>query len=380
MTVATRALMRAEELGTDRMTIDTPESVMAAATVDDAARWQAVLNRDAAADGTFVYAVQSTGIYCRPSCPSRRPRRDRVTFFALPEAAAHAGFRACKRCLPEQAAIRDPHVELVQRVCRAIAASPEGPLTLATLSADVNLSPFHLQRIFKRVMGITPKQYADAARMERLKGELRQGEAVTSALYGVGYGSSSRLYERADTHLGMTPAVYRKGGAGMQITYTVVPCSLGTLLVAAPERGVCAVSLGDVAIALVAGLRREYPAAHVHEDATHLSEAVEAILRHLAGEQPHLDLPLDIRATAFQWRVWEALREIPYGDTRSYGEIAQAIGQPTAARAVAQACGHNPVALAIPCHRVVREDGSLGGYRWGVDRKRTILAQERAGT
>jgi AraC family transcriptional regulator of adaptative response/methylated-DNA-[protein]-cysteine methyltransferase len=374
------ARAHAEEQETGFVTIPAPGDELTTHAADDAARWQAVLNRDAQADGTFVYAVHSTGVYCRPSCPSRRPRRDRVSFFALPEAAEHAGFRACKRCHPEQAAIRDPHVELVQRVCRAIAANPEGPLTLATLSADVNLSPFHLQRIFKRVMGITPKQYADAARMERFKGELRKGEAVTSALYGAGYGSSSRLYERADTQLGMTPAVYRKGGAGMQLTYAIVPCALGMILVAATERGVCAVTLGDSADALVGGLRREYPAAQIHEDATHLSEAVEAILRHLAGEQPHLDLPLDIQATAFQWRVWEALRQIPYGDTRSYGEIAQAIGQPTAARAVAQACGHNPVALAIPCHRVVREDGSLGGYRWGVERKRAILAQERAGT
>lgn len=370
----------ADERETDFVTIHALDNDMTLHGADDEMRWQAVLNRDTAADGTFVYAVRSTGIYCRPSCPSRRPRRDRVAFFALPEAAEHAGFRACKRCHPEQTAIRDPHVEIVQRVCRAIAANPEGPLTLATLSADVNLSPFHLQRIFKRVMGITPKQYADAHRMERFKGELRKGEAVTSALYGAGYGSSSRLYERADTQLGMTPAVYRKGGAGMQITYTVVPCSLGALLVAATARGVCAVTLGDDTDTLVSRLRREYPAADIHEDATHLSEAVETILRHLAGEQPHLDLSLDIQATAFQWRVWEALREIPYGDTRSYSEIAQAIGQPTAARAVAQACGHNPVALAIPCHRVVREDGSLGGYRWGVERKRTILAQERAGT
>lgn len=371
---------RMPEMEYERVTSPARENEKGTPLADDAARWQAVLNRNGAADGAFVYAVQSTGIYCRPSCPSRRPRRDRVSFFALPEAAEHAGFRACKRCHPEQAAIRDPHVEIVRRVCRAIAATPEGPLTLAGLSADVNLSPFHLQRIFKRVMGITPKQYADAARTARLKDDLRSGEAVTSALYGAGYGSSSRLYERADAHLGMTPAVYRKGGAGMQITYTVVPCALGSLLVAATERGVCAVTLGDDAETLTAGLRREYPSARIHEDATHLSEAVEAILHHLAGEQPHLDLPLDIRATAFQWRVWEALREIPYGDTRSYREIAQAIGQPTASRAVAQACGHNPVALAIPCHRVVREDGSLGGYRWGVERKRTILARERAGT
>src|SRR5262245_21529041 len=245
MVTTTRAYARPEEQETDFVTIQAPHDDLAARMADNETRWQAVLNRDAAADGTFVYGVQSTGVYCRPSCPSRRPRRDRVALFTLPEAAEHAGYRACKRCHPEQAAIRDPHVELVQRVCRAIAANPEGGLTLAALSADVGLSPFHLQRIFKRVMSITPKQFADAYRMERFKGELRKGEAVTSALYGAGYGSSSRLYERADTQLGMTPAVYRKGGAGMQITYTVVPCALGVLLVAATERGVCAVTLGD---------------------------------------------------------------------------------------------------------------------------------------
>ena len=345
---------------------------------DDVRRWEAVLARDAAADGAFVFAVRSTGIYCRPSCPSRRPRRDRVAFFSLPESAEQAGFRACKRCHPDMAEIRDPQVAIVQRVCRAIAANPEAPPTLASLGETVHLSPFHLQRTFKRVMGITPRQYADACRMDRLKGELRKGEAVSSALYGAGFGSASRLYERAPTQLGMTPAVYRRGGAGMRIQYTVVPCPLGRLLVAATERGICAITLGDDDAALAAGLTREYPAAAIARDATGLDTAVAAIVRHLAGQEPHLDLPLDVRATAFQWRVWEALRAIPYGSTRSYGEIARAIGQPSAARAVAQACASNRVALAIPCHRVVREDGEPGGYRWGVARKRAILARERA--
>ena len=347
---------------------------------DEARLWQSVLARDVEADGAFVYAVRTTGIYCRPTCPSRRPRREHVTFFALPEAAEQAGFRACRRCHPEQSAIRDPQVEVVQRVCRAIAANPEQPPTLASLSMEVGLSPFHMQRTFKRVMGITPHQYADARRMDRLKNELRKGEAVTSALYGAGYGSPSRLYERAPAQLGMTPAVYRRGGAGMQIHYTVVPCPLGLLLVAATERGICAINLGDCDDTLADGLTKEYPAATITRDASGLDTAVEVIIRHLRGQEPHLDLSLDVQATAFQWRVWEALQTIPYGSTRSYGEIARAIGQPSAARAVAQACATNRVALAIPCHRVVREDGNVGGYRWGIERKRTLLAQEQAET
>ncbi len=223
---------------------------------DEEQHWQSVLARNAEAEGAFVYAVRTTGIYCRPTCPSRRPRREHVAFFALPEAAEQAGFRACRRCHPEQATIRDPQVAVVQRVCRAIAANPEEPPTLASLGAAVGLSPFHMQRTFKRVMGITPRQYADACRMDRLKGELRKGEAVTSALYGAGYGSPSRLYERAPTQLGMTPAVYQRGGAGVRIHYTVVPCPLGLLLVAATERGICAITLGDADDALADGLKR----------------------------------------------------------------------------------------------------------------------------
>ncbi|MHB8644704.1 MAG: bifunctional DNA-binding transcriptional regulator/O6-methylguanine-DNA methyltransferase Ada [Thermomicrobiales bacterium] len=362
-------------------TVATPIREKSAATVpwNEEQQWRSVLARDMEADGAFVYAVRTTGIYCRPTCPSRRPRRENIAFFALPEAAEQAGFRACRRCHPEQVAIRDPHVEVVQRVCRAIAANPEEPPTLASLSTAIGLSPFHMQRTFKRVMGITPRQYADACRMERLKGELRNGEAVTSALYGAGYGSPSRLYERAPAQLGMTPAVYRRGGAGMRIHYIVVPCPLGLLLVAATERGICAITLGDADDALADGLNKEYPAAAILRDASGLDTAVAAIIRHLHGQEPHLDLPLDVQATAFQWRVWEALQAIPYGSTRSYGEIARAIGQPTAARAVAQACATNRVALAIPCHRVVREGGNLGGYRWGIERKRALLAQE-AGT
>ena len=338
--------------------------------------WQAVLARDHTYDGTFVFAVRSTGIYCNPSCPSRRPKRERVVFFSLPEAAEEAGFRACRRCHPGEASLLKTQVELIQRACRYIEAHLDEPLTLATLSAQVHLSPYHLQRVFKRVMGITPRQYAEACRLGQLKAELREGEPVTRALYDVGYGSSSRLYERVPSQLGMTPTVYRRGGKGMNINYTIVDCLLGRLLVAATEQGICAVSLGDTDATLETALASEYPAAEIRRDGGDLNLWINAILEYLNGQQPHLNLPLDVQATAFQWRIWEELRSIPYGGTRSYSEIALAVGNPRAARAVARACASNPVALVIPCHRVVREDGSSGGYRWGAERKRRLLAQE----
>lgn len=346
-------------------------------TPDEDACWRAVLARDPRSDGAFVYAVRSTGIYCRPSCPARRPQREQVLFFAMPAAAERMGFRPCRRCRPQQAATPDPQVELVQRACRYIEAHSNEPLTLAGLGAQFHLSPHHLQRTFKRIMGITPRQYAEACRLNQLKAQLRAGEAVTGALYEAGFGSSSRLYERAPARLGMTPATYRRGGQGVRIGYTIVDCPLGRLLVAATGHGVCAVSLGDSDADLVAALVHEYPAAAIERDDAGLSQWVSAILAYLNGQQPHLDLPLDVQATAFQWQVWEALRSIPYGSTRSYREIAQALGQPTAARAVARACATNPVALVIPCHRAVRQDGGLGGYRWGLERKRRLLEQER---
>jgi AraC family transcriptional regulator of adaptative response/methylated-DNA-[protein]-cysteine methyltransferase len=377
--------------------------------------WQAVLNRDSRSDGAFVYAVRSTGIYCNPSCPSRRPQREQVIFFPVPEAAEQAGFRACRRCRPRESTIYELQVELVQRACRYIEENLEDKPTLADLSTHVGMSPYHLQRIFKRIMGITPRQYAEASRLGQLKTKLKEGESVTMALYNAGYSSSSRLYERAPTQLGMTPTTYRRGGQGMHISYTIVDCPLllqyptsgstkravpdpsapeevymnipkrsndfapGRLLVAATEKGVCAVSLGDSDADLEAALQSEYPAAEIHRDSVDLSQWVNAILKHLNGQQPHLNLPLDVQATAFQWRVWQELRTIPYGSTRSYSEVAQALGSPKAARAVAQACATNPVALVVPCHRVVREDGSLGGYRWGTDRKQHLLAQEAIG-
>ena len=272
----------------------------------------------------------------------------------------------------------DPRLLLVRQACRLIEEHREETLTLADLGTALDVSPAHLQRVFKRVVGITPRQYVEACRLGQFKTRLKEGEAVTTALYDAGYGSSSRLYERTHAQLGMTPSAYRRGGREMRIDYTIVACPLGRLLVAATEKGICAVSLGDVDAELERALWSEYPAASIERDGTELSRWVNALLNYLDGEQPHLDLPIDVQATAFQWRVWETLRTIPYGGTRSYSAIAQELGNPKAARAVAHACATNPVSLVIPCHRVVREDGTLGGYRWGLERKQRLLAEEAA--
>ena len=270
----------------------------------------------------------------------------------------------------------------MQRLCRFIetrvAADPEAPLTLAALSAEAHMSPHHLERTFKRVMGITPRQYADAQRMRRLKSRLKKGDNVTTALYEAGFGSSSRLYERAPAQLGMTPATYRRGGEGMRLGYTIVPCPLGRLLVAATKQGVSAVYLGDKEGPLKRSLAEEYPRAQILRDRNGMTAWVSAILRHLRGKEPHLELPLDVQATAFQRRVWEELQRIPYGSTRSYSEVARAIGKPSAIRAVARACATNPVSIVVPCHRAVRGDGNLAGYRWGLERKRALLQHEAA--
>jgi len=339
--------------------------------------WQAVLAKDASFDGTFFYAVRSTSIYCRPSCPARRPRREQVLFFSLPEVAERAGFRPCQRCTPQNATTPNPQVERVERVCQYIESNLDSPLTLAILGEQVGMSPHHLQRIFKRITGITPRQYAEAHRLSELKTQLKEGQAVTTALYEAGYSSSSRLYEQASTRLGMTPATYRRGGKGMQISYTLVDCLLGRVLIAIAQRGMCALYLGNCDAELVAALLAEYPAAEFYGDNVDLKVWVSSLLDHLNGEQIHLDLPLDFQATAFQWRVWEELRAIPYGTTRSYREIARSIGHPQAVRAVARACATNPVSLVIPCHRVIRGDGNLGGYRWGLERKQALLAREK---
>lgn len=338
--------------------------------------WQAVLEHDADYDGVFVYAVRTTGIYCRPSCPSRRPHQANVHFFITPTLAEEAGFRPCQRCHPHLETIPVPHLELIQAICRTLENESERPPTLNALAEQFHLSPYHLQRTFKRIVGVTPRQYAAAQRAERLKTHLKNGHSVTDAVYEAGYPSSSSVYQGAAEQLGMAPTQYRRGGIEETIFYTVVPCSLGWLLVARTEKGICAVRLGDSAEELTATLYAEFPAADIRRQDAALDDHVVALLDYLGGERPHLDLPLDVQATAFQQRVWEALRAIPYGCTRSYGEVAAAIGQPSAVRAVAQACGANSAALVIPCHRVVRGDGSLGGYRWGIKRKRTLLDME----
>ncbi len=343
-------------------------------------RWRIVLARDRRYDGAFVYAVQSTGIYCRPSCPSRRPRREQVAFFPVPEAAELAGFRPCRRCRPGAAAAPDPGVPLVRTVCRLIDAHPDRPAGLSTLSGQAGVTSHRLLRTFQRVLGISPRQYRDARRLDRFKTELRSRRRVSPALYQAGYGSTSRVYEKAHAQLGMTPATYSRGAPGTRIAFTVVPCALGRLLVATTARGICRVSLGSDAQELEAALAAEFPAAELRRDRGPLAAAVGVLLRYLDGRAEPLDLPLDVRATAFQRRVWEALRRIPYGATRSYTEIARTIGKPSATRAVARARATNPAALVIPCHRVVRADRGLGGYRWGVARKRALLEQERAGT
>ncbi|HEX5836100.1 MAG TPA: bifunctional DNA-binding transcriptional regulator/O6-methylguanine-DNA methyltransferase Ada [Pyrinomonadaceae bacterium] len=340
--------------------------------------WQAVMAKDARYDGQFFFAVSSTKVYCRPSCPSRRPRRERVSFFVEAGAAEEAGFRACLRCKPRSGEVADPQLAMVQRVCHLLDASGESEgVKLAELAAQVGVSAFHLQRTFKRVMGISPRQYVAARRFGSFKQRMREGESVTNALYDSGFNSSSRVYEQAGEELGMTPATYGRGGRGVKIDYTIVSSPLGRLLVAVTERGVCAVRMADADATLETDLRAEFPEATIQRADQTLRETVQKILSHLTNNEPHLDLPLDIRASAFQRQVWEKLRAIPYGQTVSYGDVAKSLGKPGAVRAVGRACATNPVALVIPCHRVVREDQSLGGYRWGLQRKEKLLAREQ---
>jgi AraC family transcriptional regulator of adaptative response/methylated-DNA-[protein]-cysteine methyltransferase len=343
--------------------------------LNDTARWKAVTDRDRTADGLFVYAVSSTGVYCRPSCPSRRPLRDRAVFFDTPADARGAGFRACKRCAPDGSVV-DPWIDKVRRATVYL-ANVDGHPSLARLAERLGGSPYHLQRNFKRIVGVTPREYAEACRLRAVKRRLRQGADVTGAMLDAGYGSSSRFYERAVPKLGMSPSTYRRGGTGLALRYAIIDSPLGRLLVAATDRGVCGVSMGASDADLVQALRNEYPGATISVDAGALSAWTTAILAHLDGRRPRLDLPLDIQATAFQWQVWQALSQIPYGETRTYGAIARTIGRPAAVRAVARACAANPVAVAIPCHRVVPASGGTGGYRWGVARKKALLRREQ---
>ena len=346
--------------------------------LNDIAKWRAVLERDRTADGMFVYAVHSTGIYCRPSCGSRRPNRERVSFFDRPDAARRAGFRACKRCKPDTTvASVDPWIEKVRRATVYL-SNVEGHPSLARLAARLGGSPYHLQRNFKRIVGVSPREYADACRLQTVRKRLKEGGDVTGAMLDAGYGSSSRFYERAVSKFGMSPTTYRKGGAGLAIRFATVDSPLGRLLVAATDRGVCSVMMGDSDQPLEQALRREFASATIESDTGALSTWTSAIVAHLEGKRPRLELPLDIQATAFQWQVWQALASIPYGETRTYKDVAAAIGRPSAVRAVARACATNPVALAIPCHRVGPASGGTGGYRWGTSRKEALLTRETA--
>jgi AraC family transcriptional regulator, regulatory protein of adaptative response / methylated-DNA-[protein]-cysteine methyltransferase len=339
--------------------------------------WQAIQTRDVRYDDQFVYAVKTTGIYCRPTCPAKRPQRNRVEFFGSSSLAEVAGYRPCKRCNPNNQLTPHPYAARVTEICRYLEQAHDPPPTLDALGRRFHLSPAHLQRVFKRVVGISPRQYADACRQNRLRELLREQGTVTDALYQAGYADGSRVYDGVDNLLGMTPVHYRRGAPDTEIRYAIVTCDMGYLLAATTDRGICKISLGDTPSALEQELCDEFPQAQLIMDEARLAYATAAIIAFIVGARPALDLPLDVRATAFQRRVWEALRQIPYGETRSYEELAAMIQQPSAARAVGKACAKNPVALAIPCHRIVRKDGNMGGYRWGLKRKEKFLATER---
>lgn len=344
--------------------------------LDTERAWQAVLIRDRRCDGLFVYGVASTKIYCRPSCPSRRPAQQHVSFFGSPRLAEQAGFRPCLRCRPESAEAPETK-KRIEQARRYLDHHYDEPVTLSQLAALIGSSPYHFQRLFKNLIGVSPKEYRDARRMERFKTSLKRGETVTNAIYEAGFGSSSRLYERISSELGMPPSVFRSGGEGVTLRFTTTPTIVGRMLVAVTERGIATVRLGETDAALAASLRHDYPKATLRRETGALKRYVCGILECLAGGDAGNELPFDLNASAFQRRVWRALQQIPRGETRSYRQIARAIGQPAAARAVAKACAMNPVAVGIPCHRVIREDSGLGGYRWGLERKKQLLALER---
>jgi AraC family transcriptional regulator of adaptative response/methylated-DNA-[protein]-cysteine methyltransferase len=352
--------------------IRTSSSPLAASTDP---RWAAVLARDPKADGRFYFAVKTTGIYCRPSCTSRQPRPENVVFFDQPAAAERAGFRACKRCRPDGASLADQHAALVIAACRQIEQSEQVP-SLDQLAKQAALSTFHFHRLFKASTGLTPRAYAAAHRAGRMRQELRRADSVTDAIYEAGFNSSGRFYEQADALLGMTPRSYRAGGAQIDIRFAVGECSLGSILVAESDRGICAILLGDDPHALTRDLQDRFAQANLIGSDANFERRVAHVIGFIEAPALGLDLPLDVRGTAFQQRVWRALREVPAGTTISYSELAQRIGAPNSTRAIAQACASNLLAVAIPCHRVIRTDGALSGYRWGIERKRALLQRE----
>jgi len=349
-----------------------PENISARAA---AKYWQATLHRDSRSDGAFVFAVRSTHIYCRPSCPARRPLRQNAVFFHTPQEAEKQGYRPCRRCRPKE---RPELSALVAKAAEALGNSEEESVRLESLAGQIGTSPAKLRRAFRRMTGLTPKAFAEAARMTRFKKMLREGSQISEALYACGFGSPSRVYEKTNTHLGMTPAAYRKGAPGMEIGYTVANSSLGKVLVAATTRGVSAVYLGEKPESLVDALRKEYPRAEIQRTQGTNEQWLHEILHRIEGDAPSLDLPLDVQATAFQRRVWQELQKIPRGTTRTYTQVARALGKPRSVRAVARACATNPVSIVVPCHRVIRTDGTLAGYRWGLQRKEKLLERESA--
>ena len=346
--------------------------------MDDKLFWNAVITNDARFDGTFYLGVKTTGIFCRPSCRARTPKRENVEFFPTIAAAETAGLRACLRCKPKEARGGvDVQVAKLLIACEMLASGDA--YSLEELAAEVGLSAFHFQRSFKEIIGVTPKKYAEAKRMEKFKGELRSGSDVTTAMYDAGFASSSRLYEKASSDLGMTPAVYKNGGAGVKISFTITDCELGRILVARTLKGLCSVAFSDEDRTLVENLTSEFPSAEIVKDANELEGFLDEVLKLISGRKRRLDLPLDLQATAFQMQVWELLRKIPYGETVTYSQIAERLGDRRKVRAVARACASNRVAVVIPCHRVIASDGKLSGYRWGVERKSKLLRTEANG-
>ncbi|WP_019906726.1 bifunctional DNA-binding transcriptional regulator/O6-methylguanine-DNA methyltransferase Ada [Methylobacterium sp. 77] len=348
---------------------------VAAFMTDDAERWAALAARDEAADGRFVYAVRTTGVYCRPSCAARAARRENVSFHATCAEAEAAGFRACKRCRPNEPSLDARRAEAIARACRLIDEAEAVP-RLDALAKAAGLSAFHFHRVFRTVTGVTPKAYAAARRAQGLAAGLRQANSVTQAIYGAGYASLSQFYADAAERLGMAPKVYRSGGEGVAIRFAIGQCALGAILVAATGKGVCAILLGDDPDILARDLQDRFPKAELIGGEPTFEAWMAQVVGFVEAPARGLDLPLDIGGTAFQQRVWTALRKIPVGTTATYADVARAIGAPAATRAVARACGANALAVAIPCHRVVRSDGSLSGYRWGVERKRDLLSRE----
>lgn len=341
----------------------------------DGQRWKALLHREQRAEGAFLYAVKSTGVYCRPTCPSRLPKRDNVVFFTSSSAAEAAGFRPCKRCSPRDPSAREHHMKAIVQACKLIEESEEHP-RLQNLAAAVGMSSSNFHRLFKEIVGVTPKDYAATVRMVRLRTGLTQGSSITQTIYDAGFSSTSRFYERSRGMLGMTPSRYKKGAPGLRIHLAVAASFLGWVLVAATDLGICSIDFGDTPESLIARLRLRFPKAELRQDDSGFADWLSRVAALIEAPAHGLDVPLDIQGTAFQQRVWKALQGIPPGSTKSYAEIAAQIGKPTAARAVGRACAANRLAVVIPCHRAVRSDGSLGGYRWGIERKQRLLERE----